>query len=41
MRSPAELKHFFTLWENVKDLIEQCIYIMLNLRQRGRTGGSG
>ncbi len=41
MRSPAELKHFFKLWEIVKDLIDQCIDIMLNLRQSEHTGGSG
>jgi len=41
MRSPAELKHFFTLWEIVKDLIDQCIDTMLNLRQNEYTGGSG
>ncbi len=41
MRSPAELKHFFTLWEIVKDLIDECIDIMLNLRQSEHTGGCG
>ena len=41
MRSPAELKHFFKLWEIVKDLIDQCIDIMLSLRQNEHTGFSG
>ena len=41
MRSSAELKHFFKLWEIVKDFINQCIDIMLNLRQSEHTGGSG
>ncbi|MBT3607437.1 MAG: hypothetical protein HOI72_04340 [Candidatus Marinimicrobia bacterium] len=41
MKSLDELKHFFKLWEIVKDLIDQCIDIMLNLRQSEHTGGSG
>lgn len=41
MRFLAELKHFFKLWKIVKDLIDQCIDIMLNLRQSENTGGSG
>ena len=41
MRSSAELKHFFKHWEIVKDFINQCIDIMLNLRQSEHTGGSG
>ena len=41
MRSSAELKHFFKHWEIVKDFIDQCIDIMLNLRQSEHTGGSG
>ena len=40
MRSPAELKHFFKHWGIVTDLIDQCIDIMLNLRQSEHTGGS-
>ena len=40
MRSPAEIKHLFKHWEIVKDLIDQCIDIMLNLRQSEHTGGS-
>ena len=40
MRSPAELKHFFKHWEIVKDFFNQCIDIMLNLRQSDDTGGS-
>ena len=41
MRSLAELNHFFKLWEIVKDLIDQCIDIMLNLRHSEHTSGSG
>ena len=41
MRSLAELKHFFKLWKIVKDLIDQCIDIMLNLRHSEHTSGSG
>ena len=41
MMSPAEILHFFKHWEIVKDLIDQCIDIMLNLRQSEHTGGSG
>jgi hypothetical protein len=41
MKSLAELKHFFKIWEIVKDLIDQYIDIMLNLRQSEHTGGSG
>ena len=41
MISPAELKHFFKHWGIVKDLIDQCIDIMLNLCQSEHTGGSG
>jgi len=40
MKSPAELKHFFKHWGIVTDLIDQCIDIMLNLRQSEHTGGS-
>jgi hypothetical protein len=41
MISPAELKHFFKHWGIVKDLIDQCIDLMLNLCQSEHTGGSG
>ncbi len=41
MRSLAELKSFFKLWEFMKDLVDQCIDILLNLRQSEHTGGSG
>ena len=41
MKSPAELKHFFKHWEIVKDLIDQCIDIMLNLRQSEHPSSSG
>ena len=40
MMSPAEIKHFFKHWEIVKDLIDQCIDIMLNLRHSEHTSGS-
>ena len=40
MNSPNELKKDFKYWEITKDLIEQCIDIMLNLRQSGHPGGS-
>ena len=40
MRPPNTLKHEFKYWEITKDLIDQCIDIMLNLRQSGHPGGS-
>ena len=40
MKTPAELKQDFKYWEITKDLIDQCIDIMLNLRQSGHPGGS-
>ena len=40
MRSPEELGRYFTYWEITKDLIDQCIDIMLNLSQSGHPGGS-
>ena len=40
MKSPKELKQFYPHWEVTKDLIDQCIDIMLNLRQSGHPGGS-
>ena len=40
MKTPAELKQYFKHWEITKDLIDQCIDIMLNLRQSGHPGGS-
>ncbi len=40
MKTPAELKQDFQYWEITKDLIDQCIDIMLNLRQSGHPGGS-
>ena len=33
MKSPKELEQFFPFWEITKDLIDQSIDIMLNLRQ--------
>ncbi len=40
MKSVAELQTKFGLWEITKDLVDQCIDIMLNLRQSGHPGGS-
>ena len=40
MKNPKDLKQFFKHWETTKDLIDQCIDIMLNLRQSGHPGGS-
>ena len=40
MRPPDTLKNEFKYWEITKDLIDQCIDIMLNLRQGGHPGGS-
>ncbi len=40
MKHPRELKQVFPYWEVTKDLIDQCIDIMLNLRQSGHPGGS-
>lgn len=40
MKHPKELKNVFAHWETTKDLIDQCIDIMLNLRQSGHPGGS-
>lgn len=35
-----ELKNEFVHWEVIKDLIDQCIDLMLNYRQSGHPGGS-
>jgi len=40
MKSPNDLKQYYDKWEITKDLIDQCIDIMLNLRQSGHPGGS-
>ena len=40
MKNPKDLKQFYKYWETTKDLIDQCIDIMLNLRQSGHPGGS-
>ena len=40
MQSPDSLKNDFKFWEITKDIIDQCIDIMLNLRQSGHPGGS-
>ena len=40
MRPPNTLKNEFKYWEITKDLIDQYIDIMLNLRQSGHPGGS-
>ena len=41
MKPSGELKQDYKYWEITKDLIDQCIDIMLNLRQSEHTGGSG
>ena len=40
MKNPDELKQHYDKWEVIKDLIDQSIDIMLNLRQSGHPGGS-
>ena len=40
MDSIKKLKNSFGFWEITKDLIDQCIDIMLNLSQSGHPGGS-
>ena len=40
MKSPNELRQYYDKWEVIKDLIDKCIDIMLNLRQSGHPGGS-
>ena len=40
MKLYSELKKEYQYWEITKDLIDQCIDIMLNLRQSGHPGGS-
>ena len=40
MQSLNYLKDKFEYWEITKDIIDQCIDIMLNLRQSGHPGGS-
>ncbi len=35
-----QLEHRFSYWEKLKDMIDQCIDMMLNLRQSGHPGGS-
>ena len=40
MKNPNDLKQHYGKWEVIKDLIDQCIDIMLNLRQSGHPGGS-
>jgi len=34
------LEKFFPQWEKIKDMVDQCIDMMLNLRQSGHPGGS-
>ena len=41
MRPPNTLKNEFKYWEITKDLIDQCIDIMLNLRQSGHPEALG
>ena len=40
MKPSRDLKQDYQYWEITKDLIDQCIDIMLNLRQSGHPGGS-
>ncbi len=40
MKLPKELEQYYPHWEVTKDLIDQCIDIMLNLSQSGHPGGS-
>ena len=40
MDSPSKLKNNYEYWEIIKDLIDQCIDITLNLSQSGHPGGS-
>tara|TARA_B100001029_G_scaffold122271_2_gene101668 strand:+ start:194 stop:2521 length:2328 start_codon:yes stop_codon:yes gene_type:complete len=40
MKPIKELEQYFPYWEITKDLIDQCIDIMLNHRQSGHPGGS-
>ena len=40
MKNPKDLNQYYKHWEVTKDLIDQCIDIMLNLRQSGHPGGS-
>ena len=40
MKPINELEQYFPYWEITKDLIDQCIDIMLNHRQSGHPGGS-
>ncbi len=40
MKNPAELRQVYPYWELTRDMIDQCIDIMLNLRQSGHPGGS-
>ena len=40
MKPIKELEQYFPYWEITKDLIDQCIDIMLNNRQSGHPGGS-
>ena len=40
MKSLDTIKNEYKHWETTKDLIHQCIDIMLNLSQSGHPGGS-
>ena len=40
MNSLQDLKKEYKYWEIAKDLVDQCIDIMLNLSQSGHPGGS-
>jgi len=39
-KAPTEMKTAFSHWEKLKDIVDQCIDIMLNHRQSGHPGGS-
>ena len=40
MDTPSKLEKDYKYWEIIKDLIDQCIDITLNLSQSGHPGGS-
>ena len=40
MHSPKQLEQYYPYWEITKDLIDQCIDIMLNFSQSGHPSGA-
>ncbi len=40
MTNLSNQRQYFSYWENIKDLADQCVDIMLNLSQSGHPGGS-